>query len=140
VPLDACHILLGRPWLFDRRVTHDGHLNTYTFTKDTQENHPYPSQAYLSKKSPRHSIMDIFFTNLLHSQLHELDDFKDWILLGQELAEVKDFSHPLLVPFLKAFQHVFLSEVLHNMPLKDPYNTKMTSLSVPHSQTSRSTT
>jgi len=21
---DACHILLGRPWLFDRRVSHDG--------------------------------------------------------------------------------------------------------------------
>jgi len=24
VPMDACHILLGRPWLFDRRVMHGG--------------------------------------------------------------------------------------------------------------------
>ena len=24
VPTDACHVLLGRPWLFDRRVMHDG--------------------------------------------------------------------------------------------------------------------
>jgi len=24
VPMDACHVLLGRPWLFDRRVMHDG--------------------------------------------------------------------------------------------------------------------
>lgn len=24
IPMDACHILLGRPWLFDRRVMHDG--------------------------------------------------------------------------------------------------------------------
>ena len=23
LPIDACHILLGRPWLFDRRVMHD---------------------------------------------------------------------------------------------------------------------
>jgi len=23
IPMDACHILLGRPWQFDRRVLHD---------------------------------------------------------------------------------------------------------------------
>ena len=34
VPMDACHVLLGRPWLFDRSVMHDGRLNTYTFAKD----------------------------------------------------------------------------------------------------------
>ncbi|MCS5023605.1 hypothetical protein L2V44_13980, partial [Staphylococcus aureus] len=31
VPMQACHILLGRPWQFDRRVTHDGHTNRYHF-------------------------------------------------------------------------------------------------------------
>ena len=34
VPMDACHVLLGRPWLFDRRVMHDGYKNTYSFSKD----------------------------------------------------------------------------------------------------------
>nr|GEY17885.1 reverse transcriptase domain-containing protein [Tanacetum cinerariifolium] len=34
IPMDACHILLGRPWLYDRRVKHDGYSNTYTFKKD----------------------------------------------------------------------------------------------------------
>nr|GEX70583.1 reverse transcriptase domain-containing protein [Tanacetum cinerariifolium] len=34
ISMDACHILLGRPWLYDRRVKHDGHRNTYTFKKD----------------------------------------------------------------------------------------------------------
>jgi len=33
IPMDACHVLLGCPWLFDRRHIHDGRLNTYTFTK-----------------------------------------------------------------------------------------------------------
>nr|GEY30552.1 hypothetical protein [Tanacetum cinerariifolium] len=32
--MDACHILLGHPWLYDRRVKHDGYCNTYTFKKD----------------------------------------------------------------------------------------------------------
>ncbi|XP_026451937.1 uncharacterized protein LOC113352319 [Papaver somniferum] len=30
-PMDACHLLLGRPWLFDLRVQHDGYRNTYSF-------------------------------------------------------------------------------------------------------------
>ena len=34
VSMDACHILLGRPWQFDRRTKHDGFKNTYTFEKD----------------------------------------------------------------------------------------------------------
>nr|GEX94889.1 putative reverse transcriptase domain, zinc finger, CCHC-type, aspartic peptidase domain protein [Tanacetum cinerariifolium] len=34
IPMDACHILLGRLWLYDRRVKHDGYRNTYTFKKD----------------------------------------------------------------------------------------------------------
>lgn len=31
MPMDVAHILLGRPWLYDRNVTHHGRDNTYTF-------------------------------------------------------------------------------------------------------------
>ncbi|GJS22012.1 hypothetical protein Tco_0450644 [Tanacetum coccineum] len=34
VPMDARHILLGRPWQFDLKMKHDGFKNTYTFQKD----------------------------------------------------------------------------------------------------------
>ena len=34
VPLDACHLLLGRPWQFDRNVSHNGFKNTHSFIKD----------------------------------------------------------------------------------------------------------
>lgn len=30
LPMDACHILLGRPWQYDRSVQHDGRNNTYS--------------------------------------------------------------------------------------------------------------
>jgi len=32
VPMEATHILLGRPWQFDRKVFYDGHANTYAFS------------------------------------------------------------------------------------------------------------
>ncbi|GKE11220.1 hypothetical protein Tco_1414771, partial [Tanacetum coccineum] len=32
--MDAAHILLGRPWQFDRKTKHDRFQNTYSFKKD----------------------------------------------------------------------------------------------------------
>ncbi|KAJ8764938.1 hypothetical protein K2173_010403 [Erythroxylum novogranatense] len=37
VPMHACHLLLGRPWKYDRRVLHDGFKNRYSFTMGDQK-------------------------------------------------------------------------------------------------------
>ena len=34
LPMDACHLLLGRSWLFVREAFHDDKKNSYTFKKD----------------------------------------------------------------------------------------------------------
>ena len=34
VPMHASHILLGKPWQYDRKVIHDGLRNMYSFEKD----------------------------------------------------------------------------------------------------------
>jgi hypothetical protein len=34
IPMDACHLFLGRPWKYDRNVIHDGKKNTYTLEKN----------------------------------------------------------------------------------------------------------
>ena len=57
IPMDTCHLLLGRPWLFDRKVIHDGYLNTYTFSKDgkkiTLAPKPISTPQPQSTKEPR---------------------------------------------------------------------------------------
>jgi hypothetical protein len=37
VRMDACHILLGRPWQYDRSVQHDGRKNTYSFVFNSKK-------------------------------------------------------------------------------------------------------
>lgn len=31
MPMDACHVLLGRPWQFEKKVVYDGKENTFIF-------------------------------------------------------------------------------------------------------------
>ena len=33
MPMDVCHVLLGRPWQFDRKVIYDGRENAFTSKK-----------------------------------------------------------------------------------------------------------
>lgn len=37
VPMSVCHILLGRPWQYDRKVKHDGETNVYTVKVGNQK-------------------------------------------------------------------------------------------------------
>jgi hypothetical protein len=34
IPMDVCHLLLGKPWKYDRNVIRDGRINTYTLKKN----------------------------------------------------------------------------------------------------------
>lgn len=118
VPMDACHVLLGRPWLFDRRVMHDGRMNTYSFTKHHKKITLTPLKSTTPSKPKENPPKDIFLTTLLKSQLHEYEPYKEWILLGQEPASSTAPSHPLLAPLLQTFQHVFPQEIPHGLPPK----------------------
>ncbi|KAK2402728.1 hypothetical protein QL285_052222 [Trifolium repens] len=37
VPMEACHLLLGRPWQFDRKVCHEGYSNKYSFVHHSRK-------------------------------------------------------------------------------------------------------
>lgn len=45
MPMDVCHILLGRPWQYDRNARHDGRRNTYELEKDGIKHKLIPLKA-----------------------------------------------------------------------------------------------
>ena len=51
VPMNASHLLLGRPLQFDREVVHNGRANTYSFFK-------YEKRVLLTPLNPSQETQD----------------------------------------------------------------------------------
>jgi len=112
-------------------------MNTYTFTKDHKNITLAPLKSTSLSKPKDKPQMDVFLTTLLKSQMHECEPYKEWILLGHELALATASTHPLLEPLLQAFKRVFPQEIPMTYLQNDLYNTKLALFLVLHSQTNQ---
>ncbi|XP_061346005.1 uncharacterized protein LOC133291717 [Gastrolobium bilobum] len=62
VPIKAGHILLGRPWQFDRRVMHDGYTNRYSLVMNNKT-------ITLAPLSPIQVYEDQGFEDVFHEEI-----------------------------------------------------------------------
>ncbi|XP_026415981.1 uncharacterized protein LOC113311355 [Papaver somniferum] len=70
-PMDAFHLLLGRPWLFYLRVQHDGYRNTYSFRYN---NRNFTLQPSLPEKQHTPSAPVLFLQQKLLNKHFEKKD------------------------------------------------------------------
>lgn len=54
VPMTVCHLLLGRPWLYDRKVLYDGYANSYSFKFNGKKFVLDPLQISEFEAQPKH--------------------------------------------------------------------------------------
>ena len=52
LPMKVAHIMLGRPCLFDEKVQHDGHENTYTLVRNGRKKILRPMKEIPPHKQP----------------------------------------------------------------------------------------
>ena len=57
IPMDVFHILLGRPWQYERKVVHDGRKNTYSLEKDGKRHTLSPLEDEAVQGSSGSSIL-----------------------------------------------------------------------------------
>ncbi|GJV20458.1 hypothetical protein Tco_1369478 [Tanacetum coccineum] len=110
VPMDACHLLLGRPWEYDRNTTHNGRANTYSFLFDGVK-------ITLMPNKPKELVNKPTSTLLTLSQFQdELEMGGDvFMLIGKEVA--KDSKIPeAMIPLLEEFYNVFPDELPDGFP------------------------
>jgi hypothetical protein len=55
--MDVCHLLLGRPWQYDRNVIHDGRMNTYTLKKNGRTHMLHPIEDKEVKPEVSNTIL-----------------------------------------------------------------------------------
>nr|GEY50233.1 putative reverse transcriptase domain-containing protein [Tanacetum cinerariifolium] len=110
VPMDACHLLLGRPWEYDRNITHNERANTYSFLFDGVK-------ITLMLNKPKELVNKPTGTLLTLSQLQDKLKMGDdvLVLIGKEVA--KDSEIPeATIPLLEQFSNVFPDELPDGLP------------------------
>ena len=114
VAMDACHLLLGRPWQYDRSSHHDGRKNTYSFMIGNVKRILLPnvgnylrptkeaghSQSLLAKRE--------FIAEMLSSKVV-------YLLLNKESSKEEELPEEAK-RMMKEFVDVFLGELLDELP------------------------
>jgi len=120
--MDACHIILGRPWLYDRKVKHDGFLNTYTLHKDGRKITVAPQNIIKPKFKDTQKDREVYLSFLEHTLLvedHEFKPLKEMTLFGPSQNDQTEAPiHTLALKVLQNFSHVFLDEIPSGLPPK----------------------
>eukprot|EP00268_Persea_americana_P043098 TRINITY_DN43212_c0_g1_i5.p1 TRINITY_DN43212_c0_g1~~TRINITY_DN43212_c0_g1_i5.p1 ORF type:complete len:723 (-),score=103.29 TRINITY_DN43212_c0_g1_i5:2428-4533(-) len=119
VEMDACHILLGRPWQFDRAVQHDGRRNTYSFVFNNVKVVLYPSTEespkQVTEKNPnlltmQHFVGEMVETGIVYllvvKEQHQNGEVPDSVrAIIEEVSEVFLEELPSRLPPLRDIQH-----------------------------------
>ncbi|XP_010521062.1 PREDICTED: uncharacterized protein LOC104800054 [Tarenaya hassleriana] len=125
VPMQAGHILLGRPWQFDREVKHDGRTNHYSFIYNKRKislaplspSQVHEMQVKLSKegddkKTNFYVKPSTVSKALVNDRLVLLMLFKDALSTGSEQI----VHPPEITRLLECFQDIFPEETPAGLP------------------------
>ncbi|XP_074278633.1 uncharacterized protein LOC141602227 [Silene latifolia] len=114
IPMNACHILLGRPWQFDRKVEHDGRANVYSVMKGNVRYNLKPMSPNKIKefKTKRGSMF---------MEAREVEEAlargeRTYVLMVRELGSVGVCNDRGVQELLEEFRDVFPDELPDGLP------------------------
>ena len=71
IPMDSCHVLLGRTCKFDRKSSHNGYANTYSLTKDGVRHKLKPLREEMGKVCNNERMLLVDTNKFLDGLKHE---------------------------------------------------------------------
>ncbi|XP_076924082.1 uncharacterized protein LOC143586410 [Bidens hawaiensis] len=110
VPMDACHLLLGRPWEYERSVEHNGRSNTYSFMFGGVKLTLVPSKPkeLATKSSGNYLTISQFEEELKDAEMV-------FVLIGKEVSEETEIPEAM-APLFDEFVDVFPDELPDGLP------------------------
>jgi hypothetical protein len=118
IPMDVCHLLLGRPWQYDRNVVHDGRMNTYTLEKDGRTHRLLPRKDKEVKLEVSNTILLMSGKELL-TKMEKKEDPQFFVVRKPRIVltstRVDDLPDEIL-ELLEEFADIIVDELPHSLP------------------------
>ena len=114
VPMDVCHLLLGRPWQYDRQIINDGFKNTYTFRKDGHKIVLAPLKPTIAPASKPAEQNSLLSKSEMEKEISVGSDVM--ALVAIEETESEKEIPKVVEPILAEFVDVVLEEIPHGLP------------------------
>lgn len=106
IPMDVCHLLLGRPWLYDRRAKHDGFRNTYSFKKDGH----HVTLAPLNPRDEKPEVAPVTKADLVGHTRHSPPRPVLGLVIIEENTPIEDVPVEV-IPLLNEFFDIFPDDI-----------------------------
>jgi hypothetical protein len=118
IPMDVCHVLLGRPWQYDRNVVHDGRMNTYTLEKDGRTHRLLPIKDKEVKPEVTNTILLMSGKELL-TEMEKNEDPQFFVVRKPRIVltstRVDDLPDEIQ-ELLGEFADIIVDELPHSLP------------------------
>ncbi|XP_023761648.1 uncharacterized protein LOC111910088 [Lactuca sativa] len=111
--MDACHLLLGRPWQYDRKVNHDGRANSYSFMFEGVKITLVPSRP-TTKVTTNTTTPNLLSMTQFNEEIKETGVV--YVLFGKEVHQ-PCLTSDSVQSLLSEFQDVFPEELPDELPL-----------------------
>ncbi|XP_057543874.1 uncharacterized protein LOC130823266 [Amaranthus tricolor] len=112
--MDACHLLLGRPWQYDKKTTHNGYTNTYTLKHNGKKKEliPLPPHRAVPPK-PVKAPIHLMTRRECEKEIESREEL--YLLIMKEIQNQPSIP-PELQSLLEQFKDVFPSDLPPGLP------------------------
>jgi hypothetical protein len=118
IPMDVCHLLLGRPWQYDTNVVHDGRKNTYTLKKNRRTHMLFPIKDKEVKPEVSNTVLLMSGKELL-KEVKKKEDTQFIVVMKPRVVltstRVDDLPEEI-EKLLEEFADIVVDELPHLLP------------------------
>ena len=105
--MSACHILLGRPCQYDRRVKHDGYTNTYTLRHEGKMNELIPLPPHRTIPPPPKGKQPIHLISRKSCIMEIRQVAQGWIMFTKDVDPGRTKLPTEIKPIIEEYKDVF---------------------------------